>query len=140
MTSTAQPARSFAMASVICRSALLASATALAVALGVLPASAQADAGTFALVAKITIKPGQERRFVEAMKAQVDASRAEPGVVAFRVLASSSDPLVFYSFEEYRDKAAFEAHVRTPSTTKLLAVLKDVQAKDLEAEFLQPLP
>jgi len=128
------------MTTIIRRSALLASATALAVALSALPASAQADAGTFALIAKITIKPGQERRFVEAMKAQVDASRAEPGVVEFRVLASSSDPLVFYSFESYRDNAAFEAHVRTPSTTRLLSVLKDVQAKDLEAQFLTPLP
>ncbi len=91
------------------RNTLLASATALAVALTAFSAFAQADTGTFALVAKITIKPGQERRFVEAMKAQVNASRAKPGVVGFRVLASSSDPLVFYSFEEYRDKAAFEA-------------------------------
>ena len=128
------------MTTIIRRSALLASATALAVALNGLPASAQADAETFALIAKITIKPGQERRFVEAMKAQVDASRAEPGVVEFRVLASSSDPLVFYSFESYRDKAAFEAHVTTPSTTRLLAVLKDVQARELEAQFLKPLP
>jgi len=47
---------------------------------------------------------------------------------------------VFYSFEEYRDRAAFEAHVKTPSTTRLLSVLKDVQAKDLEAQFLTPLP
>ncbi len=128
------------MTTIIHRSALLASAAVLAVALNALPASAQADAGTFALLAKITIKPGQERRFVEAMKAQVDASRAEPGVVEFRVLASSSDPLVFYSFEEYRDHAAFEAHVKTLSTTRLLSVLKDVQAKDLEAQFLTPLP
>lgn len=122
------------------RIALLASATALAAALAAPPAYAQVDAGTFALIAKITIKPGQVDSFVEAMKAQVDASRAEPGVVEFRVLASSSDPLVFYSFESYRDKPAFEAHVRTPSTARLLAVLKDVQAKELEAQFLQPMP
>ena len=128
------------MTTIIRRSALLALATALTVALSTLPAPAQVDAGTFALISKITIKAGQQRRFVEAMQAQVEASRAEPGVVEFRVLASSSDPLVFYSFESYRDKAAFEAHVKAPSTTKLLAVLKDVQAKDLGAQFLTPLP
>ncbi len=122
------------------RITLMASATALAAALAAPPAHAQADAGTFALIAKITIKPGQVDGFVKAMKAQVDASRAEPGVVEFRVLASSSDPLVFYSFESYRDRPAFEAHVRTPSTARLLAVLKDVQAKELEAQFLQPMP
>ena len=128
------------MVTTLRRIAMLASAAALTLALPAPPASAQADAGTFALIAKITIKPGQVDRFVEAMKAQVDASRAEPGVVEFRVLASSSDPLVFYSFESYRDKPAFEAHVRAPSTARLLAVLKDVQAKDLEAQFLQPMP
>ena len=128
------------MTTIIRRSELLASATALAIALAALPASAQADAGTFALIAKITIKPEQGGRFMEAMKAQVDESRAEPGVVGFRVFASSADPLVFYSFEEYRDKAAFEAHVKASSTTRLLSVLKDVQAKDLEVQFLTSLP
>jgi len=128
------------MATTIRRIALLASATALAAALAAPPATAQADAGTFALIAKITIKPGQVDSFVEATKVQVEASRAEPGVVEFRVLASSSDPLVFYSFESYRDKPAFEARVRTPSTARLLAVLEDVQAKEIEAQFLRPMP
>ena len=128
------------MAATTRRIALLASASALAAALGALPASAQADAETFALIAKITIKPGQVDGFLKAMKAQIDASRAEPGVVDFRVLASSSEPLVFYSFESYRDKSAIEAHVRTPHTARLLAVLKNVQAKELEAQFLQALP
>jgi hypothetical protein len=74
------------MTTIIRRSALLASAAVLVVAFNALPASAQADAGTFALLAKITIKPGQERRFVEAMKAQVDASRAEPASSSFAFL------------------------------------------------------
>ena len=128
------------MATTTRRIGLLASAAVLAAALGAPPASAQADPGTFALIARITIKPGQVDTFVKAMKAQVDASRAEPGVIEFRVLASSSDPLVFYSFESYRDKSAFEAHVRAPHTARLLAVLKDVQANELEAQFLQPMP
>ncbi len=34
----------------------------------------------------------------------------------------------------------YEAHVRTPGTARILAVLKDVQAKELEAQFLQPTP
>jgi len=104
------------------------------------PSPAEVDRAGFALVAKITIKPGQTGRFIEAMKAQVSASRAEPGVVAFNVLQSSADPLVFYSFESYRDRAAFEAHVKTADTAKILGVLKEVQARDLEAQFLQPLP
>ncbi len=128
------------MITIISRSALLASAAALAVVLNALPASAQEDARAFALIAKITIKAGQEGIFVKPMKAQMDASRAEPGVLAFRVLASSSDPLVFYSFEEYRNKAAFEAHLASADTKRLLSLLKDIQAADLEAQILSVRP
>ena len=93
-----------------------------------------------ALAVTITVKPGQQNRFIQAMQAQVQASRGEPGVAEFNAFASQSDPLVFYTFERYRDKAAFEAHLAAPNTAKLLAVLKEVQAKELEATFLQPLP
>lgn len=93
-----------------------------------------------ALVVVITVKPGQRDRFIQAMQAQVQASRGEPGVAEFDAFASQSDPLVFHTFERYRDKAAFEAHLAAPNTAKLLAVLKEVQAKELEATFLQPLP
>ncbi len=93
-----------------------------------------------ALAVTITVKQGQRDRFVQAMQAQVQASRGEPGVAEFNAFASQSDPLVFHTFERYRDKAGFQAHLAAPNTAKLLAVLKEVQAKELEATFLQPLP
>ena len=75
------------------------------------------------------------------MDAQAVASRNEAGgVLDFRVFQSDADPLLFYSVESYRDKAAFEAHVMTPGTAKIMAVLKEVQARDLEAQFLHPMP
>lgn len=94
----------------------------------------------FVVLARIMIKPGQAQRFVSAMNAQAAASRNESGVLDFRVFRSDADPLLFYSVESYRDKAAFEAHVKTPGTAKIMAVLKDVQAQDLEAQFLHPMP
>lgn len=93
-----------------------------------------------AFAVTITVKPGQRDRFIQAMQAQLQASRGEPGVAEFSAFASQSDPLVFHTFERYRDKAAFEAHLAAPNTARLLTVLKEVQAKDLEATFLQPLP
>ena len=77
-------------------------------------------------------------RFVAAMDAQAAASRSEPGVLDFRVYQSSTDPLVFYSVENYRDKAAFETHVKTPGTARIMAVLKETQAQDPEVQFLHP--
>ncbi len=104
------------------------------------PGSGGPGAAPFVVLAKIMIKPGQVQRFVAAMDAQAAASRNESGVLDFSVFQSDADPLVFYSVESYRDKAAFEAHVKTPGTAKIMAVLKEVQARDLEAQFLHPMP
>lgn len=123
----------------------LAAIICLAIAAAAPATAAQPDPGgpsaaPFVVLATITIKPGQVQRFVAAMDAQAVASRNEAGVVDFRVFQSDADPLLFYSVESYRDKAAFEAHVKTPGTAKIMAVLKEVQARDLEAQFLHPMP
>jgi quinol monooxygenase YgiN len=115
--------------------------TAVVAALTPLPSAATEPASQpVALAVTITVKQGQRDRFIHAMQAQVQASRSEPGVAEFNAFASQSDPLVFHTFERYRDKAAFEAHLAAPNMAKLLAVLKEVQAKELEATFLQLLP
>ncbi len=115
--------------------------TAMTVALAPLPSAATEPAPQpVALAVTITVKQGQRDRFIQAMQAQVQASRGEPGVAEFNAFASQSDPLVFHTFERYQDRAALEAHLAAPNTAKLLAVLKEVQAKELEATFLQPLP
>lgn len=103
------------------------------------PSSTGPDAAPFVVLVKIMIKSSQAERFVAAMDAQVAASRSEPGVLDFRVYQSSADPLVFYSVESYRDKAAFEAHAKTPGTAKIMAVLREVQEQDLDAQFLHPM-
>lgn len=100
---------------------------------------AELDKGTYALVVKITIKPGQVDRFLEIMKARISDSRNNPRVVDFRILASPN-PLVFYGFESFLNRAAFETFAKEPNSVAFLAAMKNIQAKDLEVQFLKPLP
>jgi autoinducer 2-degrading protein len=52
-------------------------------------------------------KPGLEEAFRTASIANAEASRREPGVVRFDVLADRDDPRHFVLVEVYRDVAAW---------------------------------
>ena len=62
------------------------------------------------LVAKLTIKEGKEQDFIDAMKDVVPAVREEPGNHAYIMNRSKENPRMFVFYEEYTDKAAFDAH------------------------------
>ncbi|HTU68969.1 MAG TPA: putative quinol monooxygenase [Candidatus Baltobacteraceae bacterium] len=49
-----------------------------------------------------------------------EASRAEPGVLAFEVARSQDDPGAFALYEAYKDKAALEAHGKTEHFDRLV--------------------
>ena len=49
-----------------------------------------------------------------------DVSRKEEGVIAFEVARSQEKPNVFALWEEYRDKAALEAHMATEHFKRLV--------------------
>jgi (4S)-4-hydroxy-5-phosphonooxypentane-2,3-dione isomerase len=59
------------------------------------------------------VKPGGEEAFRTASAANAEASRREPGVVRFDLLADRDDPSRFVLVEIYRDKAAAAAHKQT---------------------------
>lgn len=61
----------------------------------------------------IAVKPGQTEHFLAASEANAVASRAEPGVVRFDVLADRDDPGHLVLVEIYRDDAAAAAHKDT---------------------------
>lgn len=48
-----------------------------------------------------------------------DASRKEDGVITFAVARSEENPNVFALWEEYRDKAALDAHIATEHFKRL---------------------
>ncbi len=67
----------------------------------------------YALVVRLTARDGEQDRAAELIDRLVEASRAEPGVVHYIPHRDPEDPRVFCMYEQYRDKAAFEAHGAT---------------------------
>ncbi len=63
------------------------------------------------LVAELTIKPGLESTFERTMTAAVPHVREEPGNHRYLFHRSKDDPRLFLFYEQYADRAAFEAHM-----------------------------
>lgn len=67
------------------------------------------------IVATIKVKPEHVERFLVHIRADAEGSlRREPGCLRFHVLRDAENPAIFYLFELYRDRAAYEAHQRAP--------------------------
>jgi quinol monooxygenase YgiN len=62
----------------------------------------------------IRIKPGQREQFLAECRGFFEATRAEPGVVAFEFLPSLDDPDVVVCVESYTSPEAHDAHRATP--------------------------
>jgi len=68
-----------------------------------------------AMWVKARIKPGERKRFLEAIEVDaVGSERDEPGCYRFNVLQDAQDENVYYFYEVYKDQAALEAHRSAP--------------------------
>lgn len=70
--------------------------------------------GTLLIVhVHVRVKAGSETLFCQASTANAVASRREPGVLRFDLIADRDDPTRFLLVEVYRDAAAAAAHKQT---------------------------
>ena len=74
----------------------------------------------FANVVTIDVAPGQRDQVVTLLAAHKARLKNEPGTLQFEVLLPKDDDTKVFSFELYRDAAAFEAHLHGPSLAQLL--------------------
>jgi quinol monooxygenase YgiN len=65
---------------------------------------------TFVVLAKWVAQPGEADRVAAAISKLVEPSRAEPGCLSYRPHRDVDDPSVFLLYEEYTDRAAYDAH------------------------------
>ncbi len=70
-------------------------------------------AGSLIVHVQVQVRPGAEDAFRSASLANVAASRREPGILRFELLADRDDPHRFLLIEVYRDAAAAAAHKET---------------------------
>jgi autoinducer 2-degrading protein len=61
----------------------------------------------------VHVKPEHVADFIDAIRANHEASVGEPGNLRFDILQSAEDPARFVAYEAYRDEAAAKAHKET---------------------------
>ncbi|MFV0406617.1 MAG: putative quinol monooxygenase [Propioniciclava sp.] len=67
------------------------------------------------LYATFTATPGHADTVADLLRDFAETVRAEPGNVIFDATQTTEDPHSFFVYEEYRDQAAFQAHIDAPS-------------------------
>jgi quinol monooxygenase YgiN len=65
---------------------------------------------SFVVAATWIAKPGEEDAVAAALALLAPASRAEPGMVLYQPHRDPDNPRVFFLYEQYTDRAAYEAH------------------------------
>ena len=69
----------------------------------------------FVIVAEWLVKEGKDDEVAAVLRTAVRNSRAEPGCVLFMANRSTENPRKFVLYEQFRDRAAFDAHLETES-------------------------
>jgi (4S)-4-hydroxy-5-phosphonooxypentane-2,3-dione isomerase len=69
----------------------------------------------YVVVAQWLAKEGKDDEIAAVLKTAVMNSRAEPGCVLFMANRSVENPRKFVLYEQFRDEAAFQAHLATDS-------------------------
>ena len=67
----------------------------------------------YVVAAQYTIKEGKERDVIDVLKKMIPLSRAEPGCKFYSVNQSTENPRKLLLYEQYVNKAGYEAHMAT---------------------------
>jgi 4-carboxymuconolactone decarboxylase len=101
-------------------------------------ASAQTE-NQMVRLAKLVIDSAQLDRYKAALKEGIEtAMRVEPGVLTLYAVSEKDHPTHFTILEIYKDKVAYEAHLKTPHFIKYKTATKDM-VKSLELIETVPL-
>lgn len=81
------------------------------------PALAQTQGGgstPLTIVAQLKAKPGKEKELQQALQALIEPTRREQGNMNYDMLVSNEDPGVFIFYENWRTKAEWDRHMKSP--------------------------
>jgi len=81
-----------------------------------------------AIVARLSVKAGQEKAFLEVAAKLVAATRAEAGNLFYTLYQSAENPTAFIFYEEYKDDAAFDTHASSAHFAAFAEAIKDMTA------------
>ncbi|MGY3338112.1 quinol monooxygenase YgiN [Streptomyces filamentosus] len=72
-------------------------------------------------IALLKAASGAEEKVRAQALSLVAPSRAEPGNISYQAYVHPEDPAAWLVFEEWEDRAAYEAHLSSPHLTEALA-------------------
>ena len=91
------------------------------------------------VVARVTVKEGQEAAFTAVASVLVEATRKEAGCIFYTLYQSPMDPKSFIFYEEYKDQAAFEFHSGSDHFKAFAGAIGDMLDGGLKVgEFFTP--
>jgi quinol monooxygenase YgiN len=67
----------------------------------------------YVVAAQYTVKEGNEKQVIDILKKMIPISRAEPGCRFYSVNQSSDNPRKLLLYEQYVNKAGYDAHMAT---------------------------
>lgn len=93
-----------------------------------------------AVVARIYPKPGREAEVGALLVEMAETVRKhEPDCLVYRPHRSSTEPVVFLFYEQYKSMPAFEFHRTAAHLADFRAKMKELVAKPTEVEFYSAL-
>ncbi len=74
----------------------------------------------FIVCATWKARPGTEKRIEQILAEMVQSTRQEPGCMMYQPHRSLEDPTIFLLYEQYADRAAFDAHMASDYFKRLV--------------------
>ena len=84
------------------------------------------------VVARVTVKEGQEAAFIKVASVLVEATRKEPGNLFYTLYQSPMDSKSFIFYEEYKNQAAFDFHANSDHFKAFAGAIGDMLDGDLQ--------
>jgi quinol monooxygenase YgiN len=110
---------------------------ALALATGIATA-AQAAEPAFESLATLHVKPASMATFEAALRANALAAKGAPGNLSFSMFHAKTDPNTVYVLEQWKNKAAYEAHLKQPELLAMHEVAKTALQGSIGHMTLRP--
>ena len=88
------------------------------------------------VIATLVARPDKADRLREMLTDALDRFRAEDGCLLYEAHEDADRPGRFLTYERWRDRAALDAHMRTPLMQSLAPELAEVLAEELRQDFL----
>jgi quinol monooxygenase YgiN len=91
------------------------------------------------IVATMTSRDDKVEALRNVLRPATEAFRQEEGCLAYTLLEDQKRPGRFMTYERWRDAAALEAHMSSPTMEKLKPLLPDLLGEPLKQDFLDAL-